>query len=78
MLGLIALLQKVQVVVEGVRLVCCQLDLHVEFTPSFFFDPERRVLDGCITKQGSVDISSQADQTEIDPAKRDDSEAYIA
>lgn len=52
MLGLIALLQKVQVVVDRVRLVCRQLDLHVEFTPSFFLDPERRVLECCIGGKG--------------------------
>ena len=35
-LGLVPLLGEVQVVLDEVRLVRGELNLHVEFTPSFF------------------------------------------
>lgn len=35
-LRLVPLLSEVQVVLDEVRLVRGELDLHVEFTPSFF------------------------------------------
>lgn len=48
MLGLVARLGKVEIVRYGMFLVAgSQADLHVELTPSFLCDPERRVLEGC-------------------------------
>lgn len=33
---------------DGVLLVCSrETDLHIEFSPSFLGDPERRILDRC-------------------------------
>jgi hypothetical protein len=45
MLAFITVLSKVQIVLNGVRLVGSELDGHIEFTPSFLFDAERRLFE---------------------------------
>lgn len=47
MLGLVARLREIEIVRDVVILLGGEGDLHVEFTPSFFRDTERRVLEGC-------------------------------
>ena len=34
--------------VDEMSLVCCELDLHIEFTPALFLDTKWRILEGCI------------------------------
>jgi hypothetical protein len=45
MLRFITGLGEVQVMLNGVRLVSSQLDRHIEFTPSFLLNAERRLLE---------------------------------
>lgn len=45
MLRFITGLGEVQVMLNGVRLVGRQLDGHIEFTPSFLLNAERRLLE---------------------------------
>ena len=59
-LGLVTLLAEVQVVVDEVRLVGNNLDLHVELTPSLFRNTERGVLEGWLTKNISSRVSRGA------------------
>jgi hypothetical protein len=47
MLAFIAVLSEVQVMLDGVRLVGGKLDGHVEFTPSFLCNAERRLFEDC-------------------------------
>ena len=59
-LGLVTLLAEVQVVVDEVRLVGNNLDLHVELTPSLLRNTERGVLEGWLTKNISSRVSRGA------------------
>jgi hypothetical protein len=47
MLAFIAGLSEVQIMLNGVRLVGSELDGHVELTPSFFLNAERRLFEHC-------------------------------
>jgi hypothetical protein len=47
-LGLVSLLQEVEVMVDEVGFVGGELNLHVKLTPSLFLDTERWVLESCL------------------------------
>lgn len=47
MLALIAVLSKVQVMLDGVRFVGRELDGHVKLTPTFFLDTEGGLFEDC-------------------------------
>lgn len=63
MLRFITGLGEVQVMLNGVRLVGRQLDGHIEFTPSFLLNAERRLLEDC-SKLSHVSLQSENQSTQ--------------
>lgn len=60
MLAFIAVLSKVQIVLNGVRLVGGKLDLHVKLTPTFLCNAERWLFEDYLNQNSQVSVETKS------------------